>query len=132
MILDSSAIIAVFLKEPQVDRVIDALANAKRLGVGTPTLVEAGIVLSSQLGDLVLGQLGRLLDEFGCTTIPFIGVHWREAVVAYQRFGKGRHRAALNFGDCLSYATAKLAGEPLLCLGDDFAHTDLPLVPLGK
>ena len=58
--------------------------------------------------------------------MPFGEAHWREALAAYRRFGRGRHRANLNFGDCLSYAVARLAGEPLLFVGDDFAATDLP------
>lgn len=57
--------------------------------------------------------------------MPFGEAHWREAVEAYRRFGKGRHPAGLNFGDCLTYATAKLAGEPLLFVGEDFPATDL-------
>jgi ribonuclease VapC len=58
--------------------------------------------------------------------VPFDDSHWALALDAYVRFGKGRHPSGLNFGDCLTYATAKLAGQPLLCIGDDFARTDLP------
>ena len=61
----------------------------------------------------------------GISEIPFGPAHWREAVDAYQRFGRGRHPARLNFGDCLSYATAKLAGQPLLFIGHDFSQTDI-------
>lgn len=57
--------------------------------------------------------------------VPFGEDHWRQAAEAYARFGRGRHKAALNFGDCLSYAVARLADQPLLCVGDDFARTDL-------
>ena len=63
----------------------------------------------------------------GAETIPFGPDHWREAVSAYARFGKGRHRARLNFGDCLSYAVAMLADQPLLCTGSDFSKTDVTL-----
>jgi ribonuclease VapC len=66
-----------------------------------------------------------MLQELGINEIPFSQVHWREAVEAYQRFGRGRHPARLNFGDCLSYATARLAGQPLLFIGEDFIKTDL-------
>jgi ribonuclease VapC len=69
----------------------------------------------------------RLLDEFSVAEIPFGDGHWKEAVEAYLRFGKGWHKADLNFGDCLTYAVARLAGEPLLFIGDDFAQTDLDL-----
>jgi ribonuclease VapC len=67
------------------------------------------------------------LQEFGVATIAFGDVHWREALEAYRRFGKGRHRAALNFGDCLSYAVAKVARQPLLCVGSDFRYTDIEI-----
>jgi ribonuclease VapC len=70
-------------------------------------------------------MLERLLDEFAIEEIPFGEVHWRETVDAYRRYGKGRHAAALNFGDCMTYAVAKLAGEPLLFTGRDFALTDV-------
>lgn len=69
--------------------------------------------------------LERMLDELAVQEVPFGEIHWREAVDAYHRFGKGRHPAALNFGDCMTYAVAKLAGEPLLFQGTDFALTDL-------
>lgn len=66
-----------------------------------------------------------LLDNLELSTIPVSDAHWRAAVEAFRRFGRGRHRAALNFGGCLAYAVASLANEPLLFVGDDFAHTDL-------
>ncbi len=69
-----------------------------------------------------------MLDELGIQEIPFGELHWREAVDAYRRFGKGRHPAALNFGDCMTYAVASLTGEPLLFVGNDFGHTDLEAV----
>ena len=67
------------------------------------------------------------MSEASITVLPFGEEHYLLAVDAWQRFGRGRHPACLNFGDCLSYATAKLAGQPLLCVGDDFAFTDLEL-----
>jgi ribonuclease VapC len=60
--------------------------------------------------------------------IPFSEEHWREAAFAYARFGKGRHPASLNFGDCLSYALARVLGRPLLCAGSDFNKTNIPIV----
>ena len=72
------------------------------------------------------------IAEFRVVSIPFGADHWREAVAAYSRFGRGRSPAALNFGDCLSYAVARLSGEPLLCVGDDFTRTDLPLVEIHR
>jgi ribonuclease VapC len=131
MILDTSAIVAVFLKEPGYEAILEVLTGAGEVGIGAPTLAEAGIVLEGRFGGPALGWLREFAHEFRLTTIPFGSLHWREAVAAYARFGKGRHQAGLNFGDCLTYAVARLAGQPLLCLGSDFPGTDLELVDLG-
>lgn len=125
MIVDSSAIVGIVFKEPGYEKLIERLAAAEYLGMGTPTLAETGIVLSARLGVGAKSILARLLQEFGIVEVPFGEAHWREAVDAYERFGRGRHAAKLNFGDCLSYATAKLAGKPLLFLGEDFKKTDV-------
>ena len=71
------------------------------------------------------GILARLVHEAGLAIIPFTDEHWPLAIQAYARFGKGRHAAALNYGDCLTYAIARFAGQPLLFVGDDFTKTDL-------
>jgi len=127
VIIDTSALVAITFAEPGHQNLIAKLAGAPSAGIGTPTLAETGLVLASRLGrdprDLVI----RLLDEFSIEQIPFGAQHWREAVDAYLRFGKGRHKAQLNFGDCLTYAIARLANEPLLFTGGDFAETDLAL-----
>ncbi len=90
--------------------------------------METSIVLSARTGNDSRGILSRFLAEAAITTIPFGDAHWSTAVEAWLRFGKGRHPAALNFGDCLAYATARVAGRPLLCVGNDFARTDLETV----
>lgn len=97
--------------------------------MGVPTLTETAIVLSARLKHDARGILARFLMEGLIATVPFGDAHFAAAVEAWLQYGKGRHRASLNFGDCLSYAyaTAALAGEPLLCVGDDFPHTDLSL-----
>ncbi|MEQ9399101.1 MAG: type II toxin-antitoxin system VapC family toxin [Longimicrobiales bacterium] len=125
MILDASALLAVVFREPGHERLVDAMMRADVVAVGTPTLTEAGIVLHARLGDASRGILERILDEFGVEEIPFGSVHWREAVDAFRRYGKGHHPAGLNFGDCLTYAAARLSGEPLLFVGDDFGQTDV-------
>ncbi|MDQ3647830.1 MAG: type II toxin-antitoxin system VapC family toxin [Actinomycetota bacterium] len=127
MIVDSSAVVAVLLREPGYTRVEQGLASAIRAGIGAPTLAETGIVLSARLGLGGRTLLSRFLEEAGLVVVPFGEPHWGVAVEAFSRFGKGRHAAAFNFGDCMSYATASLADEPLLCVGDDFAKTDLAL-----
>jgi len=127
VIVDTSALVAVTFREPGYQDLVARLAGAPTAGIGAPTLAETGLVLASRLGrdsrDLVI----RLLDEFSIEEVSFGDQHWREAVDAYLRFGKGRHKARLNFGDCLTYAVARLANEPLLFAGDDFRQTDLEL-----
>lgn len=124
--LDTSAIIALLTDEPDAPRMFTVLSEAQAKGVGAPTLAETGLVLSGKLG--TQRRLHRFIQEFGVTVIPFGDLHWQTAVLAFERYGRGRHPAKLNFGDCLTYATAKLAKQPLLCKGDDFPHTDLELV----
>jgi len=127
VILDSSAIVGIVLREPGFESLVSKVAEAETLAVGAPTLAEAGIVLTARLGKEARGLLQGLLREWDAATVAFGEEHWREAVTAYDRFGRGRHRAQLNFGDCMAYAVAKLAGEVLLCTGSDFPKTDLEL-----
>jgi ribonuclease VapC len=95
--------------------------------MGAPTLVECGIVLSARIGKDGRAMLSRFLEELEIITIPFTETHYRTAVGAWIKYGKGRNTASLNFGDCLTYATAKLSNMPLVCVGDDFTQTDLAL-----
>ncbi len=127
MILDTSATVAIALKEPSSSDLLSKLSTAAKVGVGVPTLTETAIVLSARLGRDARGLLSRFLAEGSISTVPFGDAHFGAAVEAWLRFGKGRHTAGLNFGDCLSYATARLAGEPLLCTGADFAATDIAI-----
>jgi ribonuclease VapC len=127
MILDSSAIIAIMFQEPGYEAVLEKLGTAVEVGVGAPTLVECSIVLSARLNQDARGLLARFLQEANVTIVPFSDAHYGTATGAWLKYGKGRHPAGLNFGDCLAYAVAKLTAMPLLCLGDDFPQTDLPL-----
>ena len=129
MILDSSAIVAIFVQEPGHEALIDAVAEAPAVAVGAPTLVEAGIVLTVRMRVDARPLLARFLHELRIMVVPFGEDHWSEALDAFQRFGKGKHPAGLNLGDCFSYAVASLADQPLLCVGDDFRKTDLPVAP---
>ena len=130
MIIETSALMAIVFREPGHEALLSQIQAATLVAAGTPTLTEAGIVLEARLGDRAPALLERLLDELAVEEVSFGSVHWREAVDAYRRFGKGRHPAALNFGDCMTYAVARHTGEPLLCVGDDFTRTDLELVEL--
>jgi ribonuclease VapC len=128
VIVDSSAVVAVLLREPGHDGLLDALDTAPVAGIGAPTLVETGIVLAARLGIAGKTLLARFVDEAGLVVLPFTAEHWPVAVDAYLRYGKGRHPAGLNFGDCLTYAICWSADQPLLCVGDDFPRTDLQRV----
>jgi ribonuclease VapC len=125
VIIDSSALVAIVFQEEGFEGLVEKLVSSESAGIGTPTLAETGIVLAARLRRDSRGLLSRLLEEFDVAEIPFGQPHWHQALQAYQRFGRGRHRANLNFGDCLTYAVAALAREPLLFVGDDFSATDL-------
>jgi ribonuclease VapC len=127
MILDSSAVIAILLREPGFEVLFDKLSGATQSGIGVPTLAETSIVLSARLKGDARGLVARFLTEASVDTIPFGDVHFGSAVDAWLTYGKGRHAAGLNFGDCLAYATARVAGRPLLCVGQEFAQTDLEI-----
>jgi ribonuclease VapC len=126
VIVDSSAIVAIVLREPGWEGVVARLGAEAAPAIGAPTLAEVGLVLTAKMGAEARIVLSQLLQETGLTVIPFAEEHWRIAIDAYARFGKGRHPAALNFGDCLTYAVTRLAGQPLLFVGGDFSKTDLP------
>ena len=125
MILDASAILSVILAEPGHEVILRRLGEAPIVAAGAPTLVETAMVLSSWLGRDARPLLNEFLREADVEVVPFGRDHYEAAIDAFQRYGKGRHAAALNFGDCLSYAVARLSGLPLLFTGEDFAKTDL-------
>ena len=125
MILDTSAIVAIIMQEPDFEDLLRRLASDPAPAVGTATLAETAIVLSARLNRDSRSLLARFLSEAAITVVPLGESHYGAAVGAWLRFGKGRHQASLNFGDCLSYAVAELAREPLLFVGEDFARTDI-------
>ncbi len=128
MVLDTSAILSVLLAEPGSDRLIERIGQSPIVVVGAPTVVETAIVLSSRLRLDARPMVNGFLREAETEVVPFSQEHYEIAVDAFQRYGKGRHPAALNFGDCLTYAVARVAQLPLLCTGKDFARTDLETV----
>lgn len=125
MVLDTSALVAILLGEPERDQLIAVLADAADPLISAGTLLEASIVVQSKLGEDGLTDLDELLATAGvrCVAVDLAQVH--AARDAFARYGKGRNAAGLNFGDCFAYALAKVAGVPLLFKGDDFAQTDV-------
>ena len=129
MTLDTSALVAALFSEPGYLEVVDCILEADAVRVGAPTLVETSLVFAGRQGRAVRGRddnlVSELVRELGVTVVPFGEEEWRRAADAFARYGRGRHKASLNFGDCLAYATAAAAGDSLLFVGDDFRHTDV-------
>jgi ribonuclease VapC len=130
MVVDSSAIVAILHKERGWRSLVDAVRAAPRPIMSAATLVEAGMVIEVLRGKAGAVLLDRMLARFGVEIVPFDTEQAAIAREAFRHFGKGRHPAALNFGDCLTYALAKLENAPLLFVGADFARTDImPALP---
>lgn len=125
MILDSSAVVAVLQEELGHEELEQKMQRADVLAIGAPTLVETGLVVVRASGEPGRAAISRFLVNLRVVIIPFGQRHSDAAADAFIRFGKGRHPAALNYGDCMTYATARIADRPLLYLGDDFAQTDI-------
>jgi ribonuclease VapC len=126
LILDSSAILSVLFEEEGHGRVVDRLDAADILAIGAPTLFETGMVAIGTFDLHGRALVSQFLERWNVLVIPFDTRHWRVAADAFIRYGRGRHPARLNYGDCMTYASARLAEMPLLFVGDDFAQTDIP------
>lgn len=125
MTLDTSALIAVLFSEPGYLEVVDRILEADVVRIGAPTLVETSLVFAGRRGRANRTEVQSLVKELGVTVVSFGETEWLRAVDAFGRYGRGRHKASLNFGDCLAYATAATAGDSLLFVGEDFRHTDI-------
>jgi ribonuclease VapC len=125
VILDTSAVMAILKDEPEAAAFGDALSGADRIAIAAPTLVELGIVAESRAGEAVRPRIDTLLESLGIEVVPFTAAHAAFALDGWRRYGKGRHPAGLNLGDCFAYALAVARDEPLLFKGDDFAQTDV-------
>lgn len=125
MILDTSAIAAVLFAEEEEDRFLDAMVGAPKLRISAATLVEATMVIEGRGGPDMADVIDALLLRVGAEICPVTAETARIARDGWRRFGKGRHQARLNLGDCFAYALAQERGEPLLFKGDDFAQTDV-------
>ena len=121
MTVDSSALVAVLFAEPGYLDLIDRMLTAEHVRIGAPTLVETSLVFAGRRR----AKSAVEVEELGITVVPFGEGEWRVAVDAFVRFGRGRHAASLNFGDCLAYACASVGGDSLLYVGEDFSHTDV-------
>ena len=125
MVLDTSALLAVLLGEPERDPFIVVLAEAEDPLISAATLVESSMVMRAKTGDGGVADLDDLLAAAAVRCVAVDSVQAYLARDAFARFGKGRAAAGLNFGDCFSYALARATGRPLLFKGGDFSQTDV-------
>ena len=125
MVVDSSALVAILRGEPEAFAFRNAIKTAPNRLLGAPARVEASMVALGRRGDPGLEQMQALIERLRLDVVALSDEQANLAIDAFRRFGKGRHPAGLNFGDCFSYALAKATGEPLLFKGDDFSQTDI-------
>ena len=125
MVIDPSAILAILLRESDAERMADAIANGSPRLLSAAGLLEASIAIEARRGEEGARDLDLFIYRAGIEVVPVDAEQAEIARIAWRRFGKGRHPAALNFGDCFSYALAKVTGASLLFKGDDFGRTDL-------
>ncbi len=125
--IDTSALVAILRGEPEAETFARAIdADPTRL-LSAVSALEAAIVIEARKGPSGGRELDLLLHKAGIDIVPLLPEHVALAREAYTRFGKGRHAAGLNLGDCCAYALARYSGEPLLFKGEDFTRTDVPV-----
>ena len=125
MVLDTSALLALLLDEPEAENFRAAVEEDTTRLVSAATLLETALVIEARKGEPGGRELDTLIHKAEVVVVPVDAEHVFEARRAYRRFGKGRHAAGLNFGDVFAYALARTAGEALLFKGDDLAKTDI-------
>jgi ribonuclease VapC len=125
MIVDTSALVAILDQEPEAERISRTLASTPERMISAASLVEVGIVVQARRGDDGTRDLDLLLAKLRVEIVPFTARQAEIARKAFRRYGRGRHDAKLNFGDCFAYALAKDRSAPLLFKGDDFGRTDV-------
>ncbi len=131
MVLDTSAVVAILFDEPGRRTLTEAIEGDPVRLLSAANLLECALVVEARRGELAGRELDLLLHRACVDTVSVTADHVEIARQAWRRYGKGRHAAALNFGDCFAYALARSSGEALLYVGEDFARTDVPSVDLG-
>ena len=128
MVIDTSALVAILGMEPESARLAQAMESDPNRLMSAATAVEAGIVIESRYGAAGGREFDALIAKAGLSIEAVTTEQAEVAREAWRRFGKGRHSAGLNFGDCFSYALSRITGEPLLFKRNDFTHTDVSIV----
>jgi ribonuclease VapC len=129
MIIDSSALVAILLKEPEALRLTTAIAQSSVCRLPASCFLEASMILLGRREEDSLRDMDLYVARSRMEIAPFTETQARVAREAFERYGKGRHPAKLNFGDCMAYALARESGEELLFKGTDFALTDIAVAP---
>lgn len=125
MVIDTSAAFAVIAEEPDAEAFAASIEAFDERRMSAVSILELNVVVANRFGSADLARVEQFLARADVASMPFDEDCERIATAAFMRFGKGRHAAALNFGDCAAYALAQLLNEPLLFKGDDFAKTDV-------
>ena len=128
LVIDTSAAVAVILDEPGASVLVGALEAADRRIIGSPTLVELGLVLTSKIGPTASGIIDRFLRDAEIDVVDFDREMAERSLEGWRRFGKGRHPAALNMGDAFTFGIAVTLQGTVLCVGNDFLQTDVAFV----
>ena len=127
IVIDTSALMSIMLRQPTRAWLLERLSRVVEPLLAAPTALEFGMVLEARIPGSQ-GMAARAVRDGGFTVVDFTAELADRGLHAWRRFGKGRHPAALNFGDCCTYALAEQTGLPILCVGNDFARTDLPVI----
>lgn len=129
VVVDTSAAVAILTQETDWQQLLAVLESSRDRQMSAATFVELGIVLESRFGRAAADIAERFVRDAGIQVVPVDIDQARDAVDAWRRFGKGRHPASLNYGDCFTYALAYSANAPILCVGADFAQSDITTLP---
>ena len=129
MIVDSSAILAIAFQEPEAIRLASAIVQSPERHMSSLNWLETLMAIESRAGIEAADDVLLILVQLGVETLPFDQAHMHEAHEAWRRYGKGRHPASLNLGDCCAYAASNIEGRPLLFKGNDFEKTDVDKAP---
>lgn len=132
MVIDTSALVAIFFNESEREVFLDAITAAESRLISAVTIFETGIVLESRQGEAMGREFDLFVIRAGLQIVPVDADQSELARAAWRRYGKGRHRAALNMCDCFTYALCKFSGDPLLAKGADFALTDIQVLRVGN
>ena len=132
MVIDTSTLVAILTQEKDAAQLASAIEGDEMRFISAATLTEASIVVTAMFGEQGGADLDEMIEQMEVEVVPLTEDHARLAREAYVRYGKGRHPAKLNFGDCFPYALAKATGHPLLFKGNDFSQTDIEVVAVAS